>query len=113
MLYIKSSQAEIDTLVTELVALMDDLKSKKKTVTTGSFSRERFGSEKPEANFKNQHWDCLIKVAKKNGNIELLKALKVVFKQALNDIVKERTINYLSLPGGPDLKKLIIGVGIE
>lgn len=113
MLYIKSSQAEIDTLVTELVALMADLKSKKKTVTTGSFSRERFGSEKPEANFKNQHWDCLIGVAKKNGNIELLKALKVVFEQALNYDGGSKTINYLLLPGGPDLEKLIIGVGIE
>ena len=113
MLYIKSSQAEIDTLVTELVALMDDLKSKKKTVTTGTISRKSLGSEKPGADFNNQHWNCLIDVAKKNGNIELLKALKVVFEQALNPIRKEKTINYLSLPGGSDLKKLIIGVGIE
>jgi len=113
MLYIKSSQAEIDTLVAELEALMFDLKDKKKTVTTGSTARKSLGSEKPGADFNNQHWDCLIKVAKNNGNIELLKALKVVFKQALNYISKEKTINYLKLPGGPDLQKLIIDVGIE
>lgn len=113
MLYIKSSQAEIDTLKAELTSLQERLKDKRKTVTTGSVKREKLESEKPGADFKNQHWDCLIDVAKKNGNIELLKALKVVFEQALNPIRKEKTINYISLPGGPDLKKLIIGVGIE
>ena len=113
MLYIKSSQAEIDTLEAELVVLMADLKSKKKTVTTGAISRKILGSEKPGADFNNQHWNCLIEVAKKNGNIELLKALKVVFEQALNYNSGSKTINYLSLPGGPDLQKLIIGVGFE
>ena len=113
MLYIKSSQAEIDTLKVELTSLQEKLKAERKTVTTGTISRKSLGSEKPGADFNNQHWNCLIDVAKKNGNIELLKALKVVFEQALNPIRKEKTINYISLPGGPDLKKLIIGVGIE
>lgn len=120
MLYIKSSQSEIETLRIKLDDLMSVLAKRKINVTTNSMLYRKAVVNRGENQTQLQgtrmslkNWKCLKDVAVKDGNKEVLDALKKVFEQAIAEPKDNISIPYLKLPAGKDLNNLIASIGLK